>query len=300
MKPRDLADLLLLAALWGASFLFIRIAAPDFGPVPLAALRVGIGGLVLLPLLILREGLPRLRAAMLPIFVVGVINSALPFTLLAFAALSLTAGLVSILNASSPLFGAVIAYLWLKDRLSPLRVAGLFVGFIGVLVLVWGKASFKPGGSGIAIMAALLAALFYGVAANYTKKRLTGVNSLAVAAGSQLGGAAAMFPLAVWYWPAVMPGLKMWLIAVVLGVGCTGIAYMLYFRLIANVGAARAITVTFLIPVFGVMLGALFLGEIPTLNMLAGCAVILLGTALATGLLKRRGRQTRDSRLETR
>jgi drug/metabolite transporter (DMT)-like permease len=285
MKPRDLADLLMLAALWGASFLFIRIAVPYFGPVPLIELRVGIGGLFLLPLLLLRGGLPDLRTAILPIFVVGVVNSALPFTLLAFAAMSLTAGFVSILNASSPLFGAMVAYFWLKDRLSPLRVVGLVTGFAGVALLVWDKASFKPGGSGLAIMAALLAAIFYGVAVNYTKKKLARVNSLAIATGSQLCATIALLPLAAWYWPAEVPGFKIWMIVLGLAAGCTGLAFIIYFRLIANVGPARAIAVTFLIPVFGVLWGALFLDETPTVSMLAGCAVILLGTALATGLL---------------
>jgi drug/metabolite transporter (DMT)-like permease len=288
MKTRDLIDLVMLAALWGASFLFIRIAVPHFGPAPLIFLRVGIGGVFLLPLLLMRNGWPDFRKSLTPIFVVGVVNSALPFTLLSYAALSLTAGFVSILNASSPLFGAIIAYFWLKDRLSALRVLGLCIGFAGVTVLVWGKASFKPGGSGFAIMAALLASFFYGVAVNYTKKRLTGVNSLAIATGSQLCAAVALLPLAVYYWPAESPALNIWLIVIALGVGCTGLAFILYFRLIANAGPARAIAVTFLVPVFGVVWGALFLDEIPTGNMLAGCVVILLGTSLATGLLAKR------------
>lgn len=288
MKARDLIDLLMLAAVWGASFLFIRIAVPHFGPVPLIELRVAIGGLFLLPLLIVRGGLPELRKNILPIFAVGILNSALPFTLLAFSVLSLTAGFVSILNASSPLFGAIIAFFWLKDRLSALRVAGLAIGFIGVVVLVWDKdLAFKPGGSGLAIAAALLASFFYGVAVNYTRKKLNGVNSLAIAAGSALCAAVALLPPAVYYWPEVLPGLGVWLVVVGLGVGSTGLAFILYFRLIANVGPAKAIAVTFLVPVFGVLWGALFLDEIPTVGMLAGCAVILLGTSLATGLLKR-------------
>jgi drug/metabolite transporter (DMT)-like permease len=288
MKARDLTDLLMLAALWGASFLFIRIAVPSFGPAPLMFLRVAIGGVFLLPLLIARGGLKDFRQALLPIFIVGVINSALPFTLFAFAAISLTAGFVAILNASSPMFSAIVGYLWLKDRLSPLKVLGLVVGFLGVVVLVWGKVSFKPGGSGFAILAALSAALLYGIAINYTKKGLGGVNSLAIACGSQLCAAAVLLPPAVVYWPAVMPGLNAWLIVTGLGVGCTGLAFILYFRLIANAGPAKAITVTFLVPMFGVLWGALFLDEIPTTNMLAGCAIILLGTSLSTGLLGRR------------
>jgi drug/metabolite transporter (DMT)-like permease len=285
---RDSIDLLVLAALWGASFLFVRIAVPYFSPVPLIELRVAIGGLVLLPLLALRRGLPDLRAAIRPIFVVGIVNSALPFTLFAYATISLNAGFVSILNASAPLFGAIVAYFWLKDRLSPLRIVGLLIGFTGVFVLVWGKASFKAGGSGFAILASLLATLLYGIMVNYTKKRLSGVNSLAIATGSQLCAAVALLPLAIWWWPAELPDLRIWLSVIALGVGCTGIAFILYFRLIANAGPAKAIAVTFLIPVFGVLWGALFLDEVTTINMLAGCATILLGTALATGIIARK------------
>ncbi len=288
MKSRDTIDLFMLAALWGASFLFIRIAVPYFGPVPLMFLRVAIGGLFLLPLLAMRRGLGDFRAALGPIFVVGIVNSALPFTLYAYAAISLTAGFIAILNASSPMFSAIVGFLWLKDRLSPLRLLGLFVGFLGVVVLVWGKVSFKPGGSGFAIVACLLASLFYGIAINYTKARLTGVNSLAIACGSQLCAAVALLPLAIYTWPATLPGLHIWLIVIGLGVGCTGLAFILYFRLIANAGPAKAITVTYLVPVFGVLWGANFLSEVPTINMYAGCAIILLGTALTTGMLARR------------
>jgi drug/metabolite transporter (DMT)-like permease len=285
---RDLIDLILLAALWGASFLFLRIAVPYFGAVPLIELRVAIGGLVLLPLLALRRGLPDLRAAIRPIFILGVGNSALPFTLFAYATISLNAGFVSILNASAPLFGAIVAYFWLKDRLTPLRVTGLLIGFAGVVVLVWGKVSFEAGGAGLAILASLLASLLYGTMVNYTKQRLAGVNSLAIAIGSQLSAAVALLPLAIWWWPAQVPGLSIWLSVIALGVGCTGIAFILYFRLIANAGPAKAIAVTFLIPVFGVLWGALFLDEETTVNMLAGCATILLGTALTTGIIARR------------
>jgi drug/metabolite transporter (DMT)-like permease len=288
VKPRDTIDLLLLAALWGASFLFIRVAVPWFGPVPLMFLRVAIGGVFLLPLLAARNGLKDFRAALAPIFFVGVVNSALPFTLFAFAALSLTAGFIAILNASSPMFSAIVGYLWLKDRLSPLRVLGLFIGFLGVVVLVWGKVSFKPGGSCFAISACLLASLFYGIAIQYTKSRLTGVNSLATACGSQLCAALVLLPLAIAYWPAVLPGLHIWLVVTGLGIGCTGLAFILYFRLIANAGPARAITVTYLVPMFGMLWGAIFLDEVPTINMYAGGAIILLGTAITTGLLARR------------
>ncbi len=291
MKTSDLGELFTLAALWGASFLFMRLGAAEFGPVALAAVRVAGATLCLLPLLALRGQVGVLRRHWRPIFVVGLINSALPFLLYSYAALSISAGLSSIFNAATPLFGAVIAWLWLKDRLTPPRIAGLAIGFAGVLWLAWDKASFKPGGSGWAIVACLAATLCYGVSASYTKKKLAGVAPLAVATGSQLSATLALALPALWWWPAVSPSATAWLATALLALLCTGVAYVLYFRLIAHIGAANAITVTFLIPAFAVAWGWLFLAEQPTLAMAIGCAVILLGTGLATGVLEtaRRG-----------
>ena len=286
MKTRDLIDLILLAALWGSSFLFMRIAAPQFGPIALIEIRVVIATVFLLGILALRGGLRELRGRTVPFAIVGTFNSAIPFTLFAFATLSVTAGFAAVLNATVPLFGAVVAYLWLKEKLAPSRALGLAIGFAGVLVLVWGNVSFKQGGSGWAVIAALAASLSYGFSANFTKKKLTGVSAVVNATGSQIAASVLLLPLAIWSWPAVLPDLRSWLSVLALGIGCTGIAYILFFRLIANVGPARAIAVTYLIPVFGTLWGALFLAESVTLNMLLGGAVILLGIALATGILR--------------
>ncbi len=285
MKTNDLAELVALAAIWGASFLFMRLGAAEFGPVALSAVRVAGAALVLLPLLAWRGQFAELRRHWRAIFVVGLTNSALPFLGFSYAALSISAGLSSIFNASAPLWGAVIAWLWLRDRLTAPRIAGLAIGFAGVLGLAWEKASFKPGGSGWAIVACLAAALLYGLSASYTKKRLQGVTPMAVAAGSQLSAALALALPALWWWPVQMPSARAWTMVALLAVLCTGLAYLMYFRLIAHVGAANAIAVTFLIPAFAVLWGWLFLAEPLTGAMAAGCAVILLGTALATGVL---------------
>ena len=176
----------------------------------------------------------------------------------------------------------------MREKLSWLRIAGLVIGFGGVLLLVWGRVSFHAGGSGWAILAALLATLLYGVSANYTRVYLPRVDSLAAATGSQLSAVIVLAPFAWLLWPERSPDATAWLALVVLGVFCTGLAYILYFRLIRNVGATKAIAVTFLIPVFGMLWGSLFLDEALTPNMLIGGAVILLGTALTTGLLRPR------------
>jgi drug/metabolite transporter (DMT)-like permease len=286
LKQADLAELITLAALWGASFLFMRMGAAEFGPVALSAVRV-VGAAVFLVLLVRWRGQTAvLREHWRALLVVGITNSAIPFLCFSYAALSITAGLSSIFNAATPLFAAVIAWLWLKDRLTPARIAGLAIGFGGVLWLAWDKASFKPGGSGWAVVACLVATLCYGVSASYTKKRFTGVPPLAVAAGSQLSASLVLAPLALFWWPAAMPSHSAWLAAGLLALACTGVAYVLYFRLIAHVGPANAIAVTFLIPVFAVLWGWLFLDEGVTLTMLVGCAVILVGTGLTTGVLK--------------
>jgi len=290
MKRRDLFELLSLAAVWGASFLFMRMGASAFGPVALAAVRVVGAALFLVPVLSMRGEWPALRRHWKPIFLVGLTNSAIPFLCFSYAALSITAGLSSVFNATTPLWGALVAWLWLKDKLTPWRVLGLVIGFAGVLGLAWEKASFKPGAeaAGFAVLACLAATLLYGFSANFTKKRLGGVPPMALAAGSQLSSAIVLALPGLWLWPAQPPGAGAWAAAAGLAVVCTGVAYILYFRLIAHVGPANAISVTFLIPAFAVLWGAVFLHEAITPAMVLGCAVILAGTALATGVLKPR------------
>ncbi|MCU0923786.1 MAG: DMT family transporter [Burkholderiaceae bacterium] len=290
MKGRDLADLLGLAALWGASFLFMRVSAAEFGPLALAFVRVAGASALLLPLLWWRGQGAALQRHWRPLLVVGLVNSALPFALYALAALVLSTGLMSIFNATSPLWGALIAWAWLHDRPSAGRALGLVIGFAGVAWLSAGKAELRPGASGVSpalgIAACMAATALYGLGVNYTRKAAATVPPLAVAAGSQLAASLLLAPLAIAAWPASPPGARAWGAAVLLALLCTGLAYVLYFRLIARVGPARAISVTFLIPAFAALWGFVFLGEVPTAEMLAGCAVILLGTALAVGALR--------------
>ncbi|MBC7732370.1 MAG: DMT family transporter [Bacteriovorax sp.] len=294
MKPCDALELVALAAVWGSSFIFMRLGAGEFGALPLSCLRVAGAAIVLLPLLAWRREWADLRAHWKPILLVGITNSAFPFACFAYAALTISAGLSAIFNAAAPLFGAVVAWLWWHDRLSAARVAGLLIGFAGVFGLAVGRASVEPGvdatGTGLAVLACIAGSLSYGFSANFTKRHLTGVKPLAVAAGSQLAAALVLAVPAWWAWPTVAPEKAAWLTVAVLAIACTGIAYVMYFRLIAHIGPANAITVTFLVPAFALAWGALFLGERPTAAMLAGCAVILAGTSLATGLLPLRRR----------
>ena len=289
MKRQDLFELTLLAALWGASFLFMRMGASEFGPLPLAWVRVTGAALVLLPMLALKGEAAALRTHWRTIAFVGVTNSVIPFVLFAYALLTITGSLAAVFNAATPLFGAVIAWVWLKNRLDAPRSAGLVIGFAGVFWLVWDKASFKGDVDSInatlAVGASLLAAMSYGFSANFTKKHASHIPSMALATGSQVSAAVVLAVPAWWTWPAVSPGMTAWLSTIALAVLCTGFAYILFFRLIAHTGPANALSVTFLIPVFAVIWGAMFLAEVPTHTMLIGCAVILLGTALTTGLI---------------
>jgi drug/metabolite transporter (DMT)-like permease len=299
MKPVNLAQLFILAALWGGSFLFIRVGVTDFGVAPLMALRVGIGAAFLVLMLILRgtarEAFSTMRRRAWPLLVVGILNSALPFCLFAYAELTLSAGVTSVINATTPLWGALVAFLWLSDRLTRLRVAGLAIGFAGVLALVWDQmfahdasaVSVSPMATALAAVAALAATLCYGIAASYTKKHLMGVDSLTVAAGTMSAATVVLLPFALVWWPSGHVSTHAWSAVAALGVACTGVAYMMFFHLIAVAGPARAITVTFVIPIFGILWGALFLSERVSAGMAVACAIVLVGTALATGVVKR-------------
>ncbi len=281
---------MLLAAMWGVSFLLMRLGAVEFGPLPTAAVRVGVAALFLLPLVWLSGLLPALRKHWRKTFFVGLLNSAIPFACIAFALLSITTGLSAILNATVPMFGALVAWLWLKDKPDASRVLGLVLGFTGVALLAWDQATFKPDAQGIApgwaVLACLLACVCYGIAASYTKRYLSGIPPLVTAAGSQLGATLGLALPAAFFWPPRMPGSTAWMALVVVGVLCTGLAYIVFFRLIENAGPPRALSVTFLVPVFALFYGAVFLREAIAPWMLICAAVIVCGTALSTGLLR--------------
>jgi len=286
MRGHDITDLILLAAIWGSSFLFITLAVDDFGPFALMAMRTGIGLLVLLPLLFWRHALPDLVRHWKPIFVVGIINAAIPFTLLAYAAFVIPAGILSILNAATPLWGALFAALWIKDVLPRWRIAGLAVGFCGIVLLVWDELEIEQLlGTGLGLAAAVAAPISYGFASTYTNRYLMGVKSIAVATGALISATLALWPLAILTWPDGDISQRSWGALLMLSVLCTGVTYIIFYRLVMNAGPARASTVTLLIPVFGVLWGWLWLQEEITGVILLATGIILLGTALATGII---------------
>lgn len=286
-------EFVLLALLWGSSFLFMREGAHAFGTFPTAWVRVTSAALMLLPVLIWRGEAPVLRAHWRRTFTSGLLNSGIPFACYAYALMSISTGLSSILNATTPLFGAVIAWYWLGDKLNASRALGLALGFTGVVFLasdVPGGVSFKPGGSGLAVAACLVATFCYGLAGSFTKKYLQGVPSMVTTSGSLWGASLGLCIPALLTWPADMPPLHAWVSLGVAGLLCTALAYVLYFRLMASTGPARAMTVTYLIPVFANVIGVVLLDEVVTPWMMACGVVIVLGTALASGLVTLRRR----------
>lgn len=280
-------EFLLLAAIWGSSFLFMRLGAADFGPWATAGLRVAVASALLAPILWKMGKWPELQRHLPPVLCVGLINSALPFVLFAYAVQHVSTGLTAILNATAPLMGALVAWVWLHEQLDRWRLLGLLLGFMGVVLLSWDK--FAPGGSdaGLAVLACLGATLCYGLSASFTKKFLTGVHPLAIAAGSQFGATLALTLPTLYHWPLFMPTATAWWSLVALGVVCSGIAYILFFRLIHQLGPSKAMTVTFLIPLFALVYGMALLGETITPAMLIGGLVTLIGVALAMGLTPR-------------
>lgn len=284
--PRSTAaEFIALAALWGSSFLFMRKVALELGPWATAGARVAIASLALAPVLWFSGQWPAFKTHAGRILFVGVLNSGLPFALYAYALLSISTGLSAILNATAPLFGALVAWGWLGERPGRWRALGLALGFVGVALLSWDKASFKPGGTGWAVLACLGATLCYGLAASFTKKYLTGVPPMATATGSQFGATLALTAPTLWHWPAQAPSATTWGAMLAAGVLCTALAYLLFFRLIASAGPSKTLTVTFLIPVFALGYGAWLLQEAISAVMVLGGAVILCGVALATGLV---------------
>lgn len=281
MPVADIARLLTLAALWGGSFAFMRVAVAALGPLWLASSRVTLAFLALYALALVRRGVPALRAHWRDYLTIGIINTALPFALFSFAAQHVTASTAAILNATSPFFATIIAALWLKDRVTPAKIIGMILGMVGVVLLVGWQPEAMSTHKLIAVSACLVAALSYGAASVFAKARLTGLPSFAIALYSQMTAMIVLVPALPFVPP---PGSITPLVAanvLALAIASTAIAYMLYFKLIATIGPARALTVTFLIPLFGVLWGFLFLDEKIGANTLAACALIVCGTWLA-------------------
>lgn len=275
MTPLELG---VLGAIWGASFLFMRIAVHDFGAMPLVEVRLALGSLVLLPFL--WRARAQFPAKLWPkIALIGAINSAVPFMLFAWAAQRAPAGIGAIANAMTVLFTALVGFLFFGEKIGARRSVALLVGFAGVVVLASGKTA----GASIswAVAAGAGAAFLYGIGINLVRRHLTGLPPAAVASATLGVSALLTLPFALSSWPTHAIPMKSWFSAAMLGVLCTGAAFVMYYRLIARIGANRASTVTYLIPVFGVAWAWLLLDEPLTLTMGIAGAMILGSVAIS-------------------
>jgi len=280
MPLHSVALLLVLAALWGGSFVFMRVAVPAMGPVPLTYARVALAAIALLALAFAQRRIPPFRTRWREFAVVGVVNSAIPFVLFCYAEQYISASTGAVLNATSPFFAAIAAAIWLREPLTFNKIAGMLLGLAGVIVLV----GWHPGAMSDdvlpAIAACLAAATCYALAGVYTKRALADVPTFAIACASQVAAALALMPtLPFVSVPGPVTPLVLANVAA-LALASTALAYLIYFRLIAEAGPQRALMVTFLIPLFGVLWGCLFLDEALTASMLTGGALVVTGTAM--------------------
>lgn len=286
MRPADLARLVALAAMWGASYLFMRYAVPHLGAALLIELRVLIAGLALAAFLYATGGTVGWRAHWRAYLFVGAVGLALPFVLIAQALTVIDASMGAILNALSPLFASIVAAVWIREPITPAKAAGIALCLVGTAVLVgWTPKPMTSRELGAASMSVLATAI-YGYTIVFTKVKLREASPMGTSVGTLLLAAVALAPfaLAPRELSAVPP--MAWMALLGLALVSTTVAFIFYYRLIADVGPVKAITVTLLVPVFGMIWGVVFLGEPVTAGRLAGCAIILAGCSLVLGLVR--------------
>jgi drug/metabolite transporter (DMT)-like permease len=272
--------LLVLAALWGASYLFFRIAGPILGPLLLAAVRVVLAALTLLIYTFVVKQMPEFRKHWWAFLLLGLLNNAIPFTLISSAVNNLNASISAILNATTPLFTVIVTVFWLREKLTTRRIVGVVLGIAGVVVLMGLSPLPLTQRTVVAGLEALLASCSYAFAVVYARTRFKGVAPLHVAVGQLSGSSLILTPLSFFALPDSYPSVTVIVSVVALAVICTALAYLIYFRLIANAGATTASTVTFLVPFFSVLWGAVFLQEPLNVGMFVGLGVILLSVYL--------------------
>jgi drug/metabolite transporter (DMT)-like permease len=282
VNRRHTSILAALALIWGASFMFIKVAVRELDPAALVWLRLVLAALVLVPaaLLVLgRAAVAESRARFGPLVVMGVINSALPFLLIAWAETRIDSGLTAILQATAPLFVLLISIRVGDEHINASRVAGVLVGLVGVVVLVGGGGG--EGGVLAAALAVVLSALCYAAGVVFGAHALRGTEPLVIGAGSLAAASILAAPFGIATLPASAPGWKVVASVVTLGVVGTGIAYVLYFALLRGAGPSRSILVTYLVPGVAVLYGVVLLGEPLQAATLLGLVLILTGVALA-------------------
>lgn len=284
MTPKELGALLLLGAFWGGSFLFIRVAVPALGPFVLMDLRVLLAAAALILYAVAVSRVPKFQARRRKFLVLGGLNAAIPFSLIAAAEINLTASLAAILNSTTPLFAAVVAAAWMGEALTIRKAIGLLMGIVGVVVLVGWNPIPLNAIVVLSIGACLVASLCYALGGVYAKRTFLGAPPLTMAIGQLAGAGLLLLPLAVVSIPTESPSFAVASSVAALAMLSTALAYIIYFRLLASVGPTSTLTVTFLVPVFGLLFGVLFLGEPAGVGILVGLGIILSSVTLVTGI----------------
>ncbi len=278
MELKNWILLYCLGAIWGSAFMFIKVSAVDFGPILLVTLRLLLAGVLFLPFLVQKKYLAHFKSHLPGIFILAVFNNALPFTMFSYASLDATSNMLGILNGTTAFMTMVVAYFWLKEGISLKQVAGLALGFCGILVLV------NPANGSItsaSAMFALTGALCYSFCAAYIQKYQLNANKFVLIGWAMLFGGVMMIPLALFNLPDHMPSSDSFLALLWLGVVSTGLAYLGYVRLIERIGAVRSSTVTYLLPVFSILWGSIFLQESITWIIFSGFMFVMIGMYFA-------------------
>ncbi len=279
MRPTIFVQLILLGMIWGSSFLFQRITVPAIGAGLTASARIIFAALVLGGMLVVMRRRLHWRARWRDYMLIGALNSGVPFLMFAFAAYSLPAGYLAVLNATVPMFTVLIGWIG-GARPSNSRLIGVVVGIAGVAVLVQFGTVHMTRMAIAAFVAVLFASVLYAIGARAVRARFANDDPLTVACGTMTGSMLPLLPLALYDMPQQMPSLHVLASLVALGVLCTGIAYAMFYHLIREAGADRAVTVTFLTPIFAEVWGAVFLGEAITWAGVVGGALVLFAVAL--------------------
>ena len=278
MELKDWILLTALAAIWGSAFMFIKISAVDFGPILLVTLRLLIAGLVFMPFLLRKKKRSLFRAYLPAILIIAIVSNAIPFTMFAYASLGATSNMLGILNGTTAFLTTIIAYFWLKEAVSSKQIIGLLLGFVGVLILV------NPSNGSttlIASMCAMIGSLCYAFNAAYLQKYHSNSDKIVLIGWSMLFGGFFMIPLATFNLPNSMPDTNSILALFWLAVISTGVGYLAYVRLIDRIGAVKTVTLTYLLPVFSIIWGAIFLKEQITFFIFGGFIFVMMGMYFA-------------------
>lgn len=286
MNLKELGALFALAALWGASFLFIRIASPELGPIFTIEARVTIAGLALLLFVLLTKRTADFKRWWKQYLMIGALNAAIPFTLIAIAAIHLNASIMAIVNALTPICTAFAVWIWMKERLTLRKAVGMVIGMGGVIILVGWSPIPSTTEVYIAVGCSILSTIAYGFAGVYVKRTFQDVSPLSLATGQQIGAAIVLLPISLFYLPSSTGSFSLIVVLSVVGLAlfCTSIAYLLYFYLMEHVGPTKTLSVTFLVPIFGMVWGFILLQEKITLGMMLGLLVILSSVVLISDI----------------